>query len=153
MQFYNPEIPVLPAAHSRDFGIGKTLMILWFGIPGLQSLLSCLTVIYKKAKIVRFHNFNFGKIVRFHNFNYGFSCTFAAWVLGIGAKRAVLPLRVKAHSLISAPRSTPAPRPPTPRTAPLIFPTPAHRSAPLTQLFGPLRSGFAALAITPSMQT
>jgi len=36
--FYNPEIPGLRVAESRDFGIGKSSGIPGFGIPGLQSL-------------------------------------------------------------------------------------------------------------------
>ena len=46
--------------------------------------------------------------------------------------------------MISAHRSAPAPRPPAPRSAPLVFSTPAHCSAPLTWLFDPRRSVFCS---------
>jgi len=51
----------------------------------------------------------------------------------IGAERSGLFCRsaIKPISVISAHSSAPAPRPPAPRSAPLIFSTSVHRSAPL----------------------
>jgi len=47
-----------------------------------------------------------------------------------------------AHERLILPRSVPAQRPPTPRSAPLPSTTPAHRSVPAQPIIGPLRSGF-----------
>jgi len=64
MQFYNPEIPLLPAAQSRDFWIGKTPGIP--GFPGLHSwarLLSstpCCKIIWWWAVVDRPHRVQLG---------------------------------------------------------------------------------------------
>jgi len=45
MNFCNPEIPGLGHHQSRDSGLAKTAgIILRFKIPGLQSLVVCLSV-------------------------------------------------------------------------------------------------------------
>jgi len=49
----NPEIPVLSAAQSRDFGIGKFPGSRDSGIPGLQSLL--LVSAWEREKGVLLH--------------------------------------------------------------------------------------------------